>query len=160
MRREEENHGGNWDATPRSESGYSDAPSVRVPNVGWDSTPRASKGPGGWGRANTQTWDATPRTARGDSPEGDGALYLDAREWEEEQVKLDRDWYTGGEEGTLAGDEEHNPLSQYEDLAKVKDDEIARKATKKVSARQAQYVSFLSSAYCVSSSNSSLECRQ
>jgi len=49
------------------------------------------------------------------------------REWEEEQVKLDRDWYTGAEEGTLIGDEEHNPLAQYEDLSAIKDAEIAKK---------------------------------
>jgi pre-mRNA-splicing factor ATP-dependent RNA helicase DHX38/PRP16 len=44
-------------------------------------------------------WDApTPRAVRGGSPEdGDGALGIDAREWEEEQVRLDRDWYTGAE---------------------------------------------------------------
>lgn len=49
------------------------------------------------------------------------------REWEEEQVKLDRDWYTGAEEGTLAGDEEHNPLAQYEDLSVRKNAEIAKR---------------------------------
>lgn len=65
---------------------------------------------------------------------------MDMREWEDEQLKLDRDWYTGAEEGTLAGDEEHNPLSQYDDLGAVRDAEIAKKKVKKVSARQAQYV--------------------
>jgi hypothetical protein len=40
-------------------------------------------------------------------------------------VKLDRDWYTGAEEGGIFGDAEHNPLSQYEDLNTLKQAEIA-----------------------------------
>jgi len=76
--------------------------------------------------------------ARGGSPD-EGAFGLDAREWEEEQVKLDRDWYTGAEEGGVAGDDEHNPLAQYEDLSALKEAEIATKQVKKISARQAQY---------------------
>jgi pre-mRNA-splicing factor ATP-dependent RNA helicase DHX38/PRP16 len=54
-------------------------------------------------------------------------LGIDAREWEEEQVKLDRDWYTGAEEGGVSGDEGHNPLARYEDLSALKDAEIATK---------------------------------
>ena len=82
------------------------------------------------------------------------------REWEEEQVRLDRDWYSGAEEGGVAGNEEHNPLAQYEDLSVIKEAEIATKARvrpnfvsrihnvytrmqKRISARQAQYVSAL-----------------
>ncbi|KAG6919467.1 hypothetical protein DXG01_005726 [Tephrocybe rancida] len=136
--------GRGWDATPRSvRNGSGDAPSVRVPNVSWESTPRGSRGEegSGWGGARNRYWDApTPRAARGGSPDGDnGALGLDTREWEEEQVKLDRDWYTGAEEGGIAGDEEHNPLAQYEDLSVLKQAEIATKQVKKISARQAQY---------------------
>jgi pre-mRNA-splicing factor ATP-dependent RNA helicase DHX38/PRP16 len=121
-----------WDATPRSERDSRDpAGSVRVPNVGWESTPRNSRRDdnSGWGGARNRLWDApTPRAARGGSPDdGDGALGLDAREWEEEQVRLDRDWYTGAEEGVLAGDEEHNPLAQYEDLNVLKRAEMASK---------------------------------
>ena len=123
--------GRGWDSTPRSERGYRDAPSVRVPNVGWDSTPRNGHGDdgAGWGGARNRAWDApTPRAVRGGSPEdGDGALGIDAREWEEEQVRLDRDWYTGAEEGGVAGDEENNPLAQYEDLSSQKEAEIANK---------------------------------
>ena len=124
-------HGRDWDLTPRSERGYRDAPSVRVPNVGWDSTPQNGRNEDGtgWGGARNRAWDApTPRAVRGGSPEdSDGALGIDAREWEEEQVKLDRDWYTGAEEGGVAGDEENNPLAQYEDLSSLKDAEIANK---------------------------------
>ncbi|KAF6765883.1 pre-mRNA splicing factor [Ephemerocybe angulata] len=121
-----------------------DGPSVRVPNVGWESTPRSVAGGeegSGWGRAKDRRWDApTPRVARGGSPDGDGdAIGFDMREWEDEQVKLDRDWYTGAEDGGVAGDDDHNPLTQYEDLAGIKEAEIAKKQIKKVSARQAQY---------------------
>ncbi|KAH8101627.1 P-loop containing nucleoside triphosphate hydrolase protein [Cristinia sonorae] len=132
-----------WDATPRGHS-REDAPSVRVPNVAWDSTPRRSDGNSGsdWGSSKNRRWDApTPRASRGGSPEqdGDGAVGLDTREWEEEQIKLDRDWYMGAEEGGVAGDEDYNPLSQYEDLGLAKQAELAKKQVKKISARQAQY---------------------
>ena len=152
------------DSTPRSQRGSReqdrDAPSVRVPNVGWESTPIRSRDweGSGWGGAKDRTWDAlTPRVPRGGSPEDDGLYGVDMREWEEEQVRLDRDWYSGAEEGGVAGNEEHNPLSQYEDLTVTKGAEIATKARvgpnllsklnyadplqKKISARQAQYVS-------------------
>ncbi|KIK91836.1 hypothetical protein PAXRUDRAFT_148626 [Paxillus rubicundulus Ve08.2h10] len=138
--------GRNWDLTPQSErgnrNGDRDAPSVRVPNVGWESTPRRAREgeASGWGGAKNRAWDApTPRIPRGGSPEDDGLLGVDMREWEEEQVKLDRDWYSGAEEGGVAGDEEHNPLAQYEDLSVIKEAEIATKSRKKISARQAQY---------------------
>ena len=63
---------------------------------------------------------------------------LDAHEWEEEQVRLDRDWYMGAEEGG-ALDEEFNPLAQYEDLNAVREAEAAKKQVKRISAKQAQY---------------------
>ena len=99
-----------WDSTPRNSD---DAPSVRVPNVGWDATPRDSSGRGGgWGSAANRRWDATPRTSRGSSPEGDdyqGAV--PDREWEEEQVRLDRDWYGGAEEGGVVCTFSSDPFS-------------------------------------------------
>jgi pre-mRNA-splicing factor ATP-dependent RNA helicase DHX38/PRP16 len=116
------------DPTPRSvRGGDRDAPSVRVPNVGWDSTPRTQRGEEDDSRSiRHRGWDApTPRASRGGSPDGDFAI--DAREWEEEQIRLDRDWYAA-EEGGVFGDEEHNPLAQYEDLAVLKDAEIATKS--------------------------------
>lgn len=118
-----------WEATPRSERGRpgEDAPSVRVPNVGWDSTPRRSEDGHGWGSSKNRRWDApTPRASRGGSPETDGerTWALDVREWEEEQIRLDRDWYTGAEEGGLAGDEDYNPLAQYDDLGAIKQAEL------------------------------------
>lgn len=42
-------------------------------------------------------------------------------------MRLDRDWYMSAEEGTLMGDEEHNPLANYEDLTLVKQAEMARR---------------------------------
>ncbi|KAG8963054.1 DEAH-box RNA helicase prp16 [Tulasnella sp. 419] len=62
---------------------------------------------------------------------------LDAREWEEEQVRLDRDWYMTSEGGAL--DEDYNPLAQYDDLDAQKTAELAKKQVKKISAKQAQY---------------------
>ena len=130
-RRNDRNRGRGWDATPRSERGGSreDMPSVRVPNVGWDSTPRRTEG-GDWGSSKNRRWDApTPRRSRGGSPDEDGApVTLDMREWEEEQIKLDRDWYMGAEEGAIAGDEDFNPLAQYEDLGAIKQAELAKRA--------------------------------
>lgn len=168
LNRDQVGRGGrrDWEATPRSERGGSreEAPSVRVPNVGWDETPR--NGPG-WGSSRNKRWDApTPRAGRANSPDNDdGApVTLDMREWEEEQIKLDRDWYMGPEEGNMAGDDDYNPLLQYEDLAPIKEAELAKRAVvcfsdnyvsasqaysvfqlsqKKISARQAQYVSHM-----------------
>jgi pre-mRNA-splicing factor ATP-dependent RNA helicase DHX38/PRP16 len=118
--------------TPHSErsSLRDDAPSLRVPNVKWDATPRGRRDgdSGGWGSTSSRGWDApTPRASRGSSPD-EGNMQLDMREWEEEQVRLDRDWYMGAEEGGLVGDEEHNPLAQYDDLTVVKQAEIAKRA--------------------------------
>lgn len=132
---------------------------MRIPNASWDATPRRASSPGP--AVRSRKWDApTPR--RGASPgsdEGEGAAGLDAREWEEEQIRLDRDWYMGAEEGNVVGDEEYNPLAQYDDLAVKKEAEVAKKQVvsgsrqafcqqltssllqKRISARQAQYVS-------------------
>lgn len=137
--------GRSWDSTPRSERGGRDrdrdAPSIRVPNVSWESTPRrgGDNDSSGWGGAKNRAWDApTPRVPRGASPEEDGLLGVDMREWEEEQLRLDRDWYSGAEEGFVAGDEERNPLAQYEDMNPLRS-EPAAKPMKRISARQAQY---------------------
>lgn len=62
-----------------------------------------------------------------DDEDGEGGVGLDMREWEEEQTRLDRDWYMGAEEGGVAGDEDFNPLAQYEDLAAIKQAEVATK---------------------------------
>lgn len=130
-----------WDATPRSSRNPNADVSVRVPNQSWDATPRnPGRDEAGWGSVQSKRWDApTPRVSRGGSPSDGAPLHLDTREWEEEQLRLDRDWYTGAEEGTLAGDEEHNPLAGYDDMERSREAEIAAKQVKKISARQAQY---------------------
>lgn len=108
--------------------------STRSSRSTWDSTPRDPQGSdGNWGGVRNRKWDApTPRASRGgDVDMADGeeerAMGLDMREWEEEQTKLDRDWYMANEDGQLMGDEEHNPLAQWEDLETKKDAEIAVK---------------------------------
>lgn len=104
---------------------------MRVPNVGWDSTPRKSEDGTGWGSSKSRRWDApTPRGGRGavDDDDDGGPVHLDVREWEEEQIRLDRDWYMGAEEGNLAGDEDFNPLAQYEDLGAAKQAELAKRS--------------------------------
>ncbi|KAG0168178.1 DEAH-box RNA helicase prp16 [Apophysomyces sp. BC1015] len=61
----------------------------------------------------------------------------DRQKWEEEQAQLDRDWYHMEENG--ATDETHNPFAEYETHDKLKEEELAQKQLKKLSARQAQY---------------------
>ncbi|KZT58416.1 hypothetical protein CALCODRAFT_432723 [Calocera cornea HHB12733] len=145
-----------WDATPRSSrssSAREDGPSVRVPSIPWESTPRGSSSQGAQGNwPKDRRWDApTPRAggSRGASPdgrrdggEGDGEWVrdMDVREWEEEQVRLDRDWYLGDDEGGVMPDQDdHNPFAQYEDFDLQKAAEVQVKQIKKISARQAQY---------------------
>lgn len=66
---------------------------------------------------------------------------VDAKEWEEEQMRLDRDWYNYDDEGAVAGDEEHNPFAQWSNLETSKEAEMEQKVAKRQTARQAQYVS-------------------
>ncbi|KAL0093431.1 P-loop containing nucleoside triphosphate hydrolase protein [Phycomyces blakesleeanus] len=61
----------------------------------------------------------------------------DRQRWEEEQAQLDRDWYHMEESGAM--DETHNPFAEYENHDKIKEEELAQKQLKKLSARQAQY---------------------
>ncbi len=130
--------------TPRTERGRIEDGSMRVPNRGWDETPRDGRTKGGPsnGRAMNRSWDtATPRVNRGPSPDDGEDVQVDAREWEEEQVRLDRDWYSTYDEGNVAGDEDHNPFAGFEDFGVEKEKEMEAKAVKKITARQAQYVS-------------------
>jgi len=123
-RNERDQRSNSWESTPRN-----DAPSMRVPNVGWESTPRDSSGAGGWGGARNRQWDApTPRVSRDGGADEDGPGITE-REWEEEQTRLDRDWYMTGEEGALAGEEDFKSLAQFEDLEHLKQSENAAKQT-------------------------------
>lgn len=84
------------EASPRHESSRSE-------RNNWEATPRDPTGSdGNWGGVRNRKWDApTPRASRGGSPTAYDESTFDAREWEEEQTKLDRDWYTASEDGTL-----------------------------------------------------------
>ncbi|ODO00817.1 pre-mRNA-splicing factor ATP-dependent RNA helicase PRP16 [Cryptococcus wingfieldii CBS 7118] len=136
--------GKSWNAAPTPRTSRNDRDfgggSARIPNKGWDETPRGSRGfeSRGNGSGESRGWDQTPKTPRGGSPEGNG-LELDAKEWEEEQVKLDRDWYSYDDEGAVAADDDHNPFSQWENLEKAKEEELQVKAQKRQTARQAQF---------------------
>ncbi|CAD6884821.1 unnamed protein product [Tilletia laevis] len=88
-------------------------------------------------------WDSTPRVHRDSKKaEGgeDGRLTLVGRNWEEEDTTaLDREWYGMEEEGNIAGDDEHNPFSQYEDAFGEAAPSIAAKHQKRMTARQVAY---------------------
>ncbi|CEP11000.1 hypothetical protein [Parasitella parasitica] len=61
----------------------------------------------------------------------------DRQRWEEEQAQLDREWYQMEDNG--AADDTHNAFAEYESHDKHKEEELAQKQMKKLSARQAQY---------------------
>lgn len=61
----------------------------------------------------------------------------DRRKWEEEQAQLDREWYQMEDNGAI--DDTHNAFADYESHDKHKEEELAQKQLKKLSARQAQY---------------------
>lgn len=117
-----------WESTPLRRD---QAPSVRVPNVGWDATPRDIDDlDSGYNSTRDRTWDATPRTATRNSQEDSplsSSVPVDAHEWEEEQLRLDRDWYLTSESGGVAGDDENNPLAMYDDLDQQRQQEMASK---------------------------------
>jgi pre-mRNA-splicing factor ATP-dependent RNA helicase DHX38/PRP16 len=80
-----------------------DGGSMRVPNRGWDETPRGRGAPSSSG-GGRRGWDETPRggRSRGGSPE---EMLINGKEWEEEQVRLDRDWYSYDDEGAVVSGE-------------------------------------------------------
>lgn len=94
----QQGQGRSWEEapTPRSERGSGGSSygggSARVPNRGWDETPNArASGSRGESSGGPRGWEATPRTERGGSVRPD--FTPNQHEWEEEQVRLDRDWY-------------------------------------------------------------------
>jgi pre-mRNA-splicing factor ATP-dependent RNA helicase DHX38/PRP16 len=102
----------NWNdaPTPKSVKGESDwdGGSMRVPNRGWDETPRGARDAGRYGKSDGSKgrgWDETPRSVRvkkefPDLEDGE-AMAMNGTEWEEEQVRLDRDWYSYDDEGAV-----------------------------------------------------------
>ncbi|KAJ3050328.1 DEAH-box RNA helicase prp16 [Rhizophlyctis rosea] len=67
-----------------------------------------------------------------DRPRGE-----DEDQWEEEQRRLDRDWYNIEESGAMEG--EQTEYAEYEAYYKKKEEELAKQQIKKLSARQAQF---------------------
>jgi pre-mRNA-splicing factor ATP-dependent RNA helicase DHX38/PRP16 len=47
-------------------------------------------------------WDETPRSQRGGDNDD---LEVNGKEWEEEQVRLDRDWYSHDDEGAVVSEQ-------------------------------------------------------
>ncbi|KDN53494.1 P-loop containing nucleoside triphosphate hydrolase protein [Tilletiaria anomala UBC 951] len=122
-----------WDATPSSASrsmrvGYSDS-SARRGGAYTDRYPteRGSERRGAEdGRMTLAGWQW------GDDPDGDPAA----------QVAMDREWYSMEEREGLAGDEDHNPFSQFEDMhgqLLAGGSLASRQQTARVTAKQAQY---------------------
>ena len=73
---------------------------------------------------------------------GGGYEFVSTEEWEEEQKRVDRQWYSLDE----GYDESHNPFSGLSDeYTKRKEQELEQKRKKKISARtrQIQKVSLL-----------------
>ena len=91
---------------------------MRVPNRGWDETPRGARDAGRYGKSEGSKgrgWDETPRSVRGkkefpDLEDGE-AMAMNGQEWEEEQVRLDRDWYSYDDEGAVVS--RQNTLFKY-----------------------------------------------
>jgi pre-mRNA-splicing factor ATP-dependent RNA helicase DHX38/PRP16 len=136
-----------WESTP---SGSRNAPPSRPHS--WDSTPRSVAGTPartdrGSDRGTKGEWDTPRRVPTGYGDESPGPLPppssgLDEKEWEEEQMKLDRAWYNTDEQGGEADD----AFGGYDDYDKEKEVELIRRANggaagpkKKVSARQAAF---------------------
>ena len=103
---------GEWDATP-SRDGYGG----NTPRLDGSSSIRSRSG----------EWDnATPRAPSSsyadsyDRPQGD----LDFAEWDEEQKRLDRDWYNSEESGAV--DETHNEFTDVDGYYKRKEEQLAQ----------------------------------
>ncbi|KAJ3037444.1 DEAH-box RNA helicase prp16 [Rhizophlyctis rosea] len=62
----------------------------------------------------------------------------DEERWEEEQLRLDRDWYNLEESGAMEGGG-GGEYAEYEAYYKKKEEELAKQQIKKLSARQAQF---------------------
>lgn len=98
---EERRGGKSWGDAPTPRSTRVDREmdgSVRVPNRGWDETPSRPGRSSREGSRNGRGWDETPRRSRNGSPQ---EFEVDAKEWEEEQMRLDRDWYSIDDEGAV-----------------------------------------------------------
>ncbi|KNE87329.1 hypothetical protein PSTG_19289, partial [Puccinia striiformis f. sp. tritici PST-78] len=118
-----------WESTPLTSRSGSNQ-SRKGQDSPWSSTPRSSA------RVPTRReWDDTPRTQMDGEicPPPDSGI--DAREWEEEQMRLDRDWYNH-EEGNALDDEFNNPFASYE-AESVATEPTNEKGKKRMTANQA-----------------------
>ncbi|KAI0238175.1 Pre-mRNA-splicing factor ATP-dependent RNA helicase PRP16 [Massospora cicadina] len=120
-----------WDSTPSLYSGGTRTMEALTDAVVYDrikATPR------------TSNWDfPTPRVA---STNYDDARKFaestrDRQQWEQEQTQLDRDWYDIEENGVVGG--ASNIFAEHEDYYRKKQEELAKKQTKRLSAKQLQY---------------------
>jgi pre-mRNA-splicing factor ATP-dependent RNA helicase DHX38/PRP16 len=97
-----------WDATPHS--------ATRMVDRSWDSTPGHNS------RSAAREWDATPSQRRRRGRDDDTGVTLKGRNWDVEDAEnqaLDRDWYAMEEADGVAGDEEHNPFSGFDEQSAV-----------------------------------------
>ena len=121
-----------WDSTPRQSGG----------DRRWDATPTASRrsGDGTYGRNTTDGRDYTPREAMLGE---DGRMTLAGRTWgeEENQLAMDREWYSMDEGEGVAGDEDHNPFAEYADLdgPNATGRFVGRQHAARMTAKQAAY---------------------
>lgn len=122
-----------WDETP-ARTGSPTFVGSATPRREWPGTRSTAVSKG------RSEWDAaTPRIqSSGYEPSFAPESDEDFRRWEDEQNRVDRDWYDF-EEGTGAVDETHNPFAELEDFARLREAEMVKTQVKKVSARQQQY---------------------
>ncbi|KAH8915069.1 Pre-mRNA splicing factor [Atractiella rhizophila] len=132
--RERLNRSGRWDRqTSMHQRSWDSTPATT--RMGWDQTPRHQ------GRE----WD-TPRGTKYPEELSPQPTPLEAgvgaHEWEEEQMRLDRDWYGGDEFSSTAvdGDYESDYLREMELAVQAKENNGGAGAKKeRVTARQAQF---------------------
>ncbi|KAM0787222.1 hypothetical protein ACM66B_006460 [Microbotryomycetes sp. NB124-2] len=133
-----------WDSTPSSARNGGSSGASRA---SWDSTPRQGGAAQSSSSTNAREWD-TPRSVRAsygdESPAGVAppSSIVDQQDWEEEQKRLDRDWYNSGEGGDAGED---SGFGGYDDFDPSVQEEALRKATggakprKRISARAQAY---------------------
>ncbi|KAI8825388.1 pre-mRNA-splicing factor ATP-dependent RNA helicase PRP16-like protein [Chytriomyces cf. hyalinus JEL632] len=121
------------DGGSRMSSWAAQTPSVHSggPSTGANSTSVGLRG----STASTARFTAASNTDIAATPH-DPTKDID---WEQEQLKLDRDWYMREEGGVAEESYAHEVYSEFEDYYKKKEEEMAAQQGKKITARQAQY---------------------
>ncbi|CAG8493973.1 14631_t:CDS:10, partial [Acaulospora colombiana] len=121
--------------------------SPRISRSDWDSTPTRNYEYLAFSEYQPMRDFPTPRLASFDYDEMEYAYHQDDNDivddpdkfqWEEHQRQLDREWYNI-EETSNAMDDTHNPFADYSDYVQKKEEELAQRQLKKLSARQEQY---------------------